>query len=96
MANALARLRANPPTSLGGRAVVRMDDLAQGADGLCRHGAAFSLRDFAGGLNSSAKAERVLVDDPALRLARLALLLATRQVLRNGLALIGVSAPERM
>jgi phosphomannomutase len=34
IANAMARLRANPPTSLGGRAVVRMDDLAQGADGL--------------------------------------------------------------
>ena len=32
----------------------------------------------------------------ALFLTRLALLLATRQVLRNGLALIGVSAPERM
>jgi arginyl-tRNA synthetase len=36
------------------------------------------------------------VDDAGLRTARLALLLATRQVLRNGLALIGVSAPERM
>lgn len=34
IANAMARLRANPPTSLGGRAVVRMNDLAQGADGL--------------------------------------------------------------
>jgi arginyl-tRNA synthetase len=38
----------------------------------------------------------VLVDDPATRAGRLALLLATRQVLRNGLALIGVSTPERM
>jgi arginyl-tRNA synthetase len=38
----------------------------------------------------------VLVDDPALRQARLALLLAVRQVLQNGLALLGVSAPERM
>jgi arginyl-tRNA synthetase len=37
-----------------------------------------------------------LVDDAALRAARLALLLAVRQVLRNGLALIGVSAPDRM
>jgi arginyl-tRNA synthetase len=38
----------------------------------------------------------VLVEDADLRNARLALLLATRQVLRNGLALLGVSAPEKM
>jgi len=36
------------------------------------------------------------VDDTALKTARLALLLATRQVLKNGLELIGVSAPARM
>ena len=41
-------------------------------------------------------ADRVLVDDEAVKRARLALLAATRQVLRNGLALIGVSAPARM
>ena len=40
--------------------------------------------------------ERVLVDDEPLKLARLALMVATRQVLRNGLALIGVSAPNKM
>jgi arginyl-tRNA synthetase len=38
----------------------------------------------------------VLVDDPALRLARLALALATRQVLQNGLSLLGVSQPVSM
>jgi arginyl-tRNA synthetase len=38
----------------------------------------------------------VLVDDGGRRDARLALLLATRQVLRNALALLGVAAPERM
>jgi arginyl-tRNA synthetase len=38
----------------------------------------------------------VLVDDEATKMARLALLAATRQVLRNGLALIGVSAPNKM
>ena len=38
----------------------------------------------------------VLVEDAALRDARLALALATRQVLANGLDLLGVSAPERM
>jgi arginyl-tRNA synthetase len=70
--------------------------LAQAADELSPHALAFYLKDLAGDLHSYYNAERVLVDDPALRLARLALLLATRQVLRNGLALIGVSAPERM
>ena len=60
------------------------------------HQVAFYLRDLAGELHSYYNAERVLVDDQAIRMARLALLLATRQVLRNGLALIGVSAPSRM
>jgi len=36
------------------------------------------------------------VDDASIKMARLALLCATRQVLRNGLALLGVSAPARM
>jgi arginyl-tRNA synthetase len=38
----------------------------------------------------------VLVDDTSTKMARLALMVATRQVLKNGLALIGVSAPSRM
>ncbi len=60
------------------------------------HQVAFYLRDLAGELHSYYNAERVLVDDEALKLARLALLLATRQVLRNGLELLGVSTPARM
>ena len=60
------------------------------------HQVAFYLRDLAGELHSYYNAERFLVDDDALKLARLALLRATRQVLRNGLALLGVSAPVRM
>jgi arginyl-tRNA synthetase len=60
------------------------------------HQVAFYLRDLAGELHSYYNAERVLVDDEAVKLARLALMLATRQVLRNGLALIGVSAPNKM
>jgi arginyl-tRNA synthetase len=65
-------------------------------DELAPHSIAFYLKDLAGELHSYYNAERFLVDDAALRNARLGLLLATRQVLRNGLALIGVSAPERM
>ena len=41
-------------------------------------------------------AEKFLVEDEALKLARLALVSATRQVLANGLALLGVKAPEKM
>jgi arginyl-tRNA synthetase len=60
------------------------------------HQVAFYLRDLAGELHGYYNAERVLVDDEATRMARLALMVATRQVLRNGLALIGVSAPNKM
>jgi arginyl-tRNA synthetase len=60
------------------------------------HQVAFYLRELAGELHGYYNAERVLVDDEATRLARLALMVATRQVLRNGLALIGVSAPNKM
>ena len=60
------------------------------------HQVAFYLRELAGELHSYYNAERVLVDDAATKMARLALMVATRQVLRNGLALIGVSAPNKM
>jgi len=72
------------------------DMLQRALDELGPHQVAFYLRDLAGELHSYYNAERFLVDDEALKLARLALLKATRQVLRNGLGLIGVSAPERM
>jgi arginyl-tRNA synthetase len=70
--------------------------LQKALDELGPHQVAFYLRDVAGELHSYYNAERVLVDDAALKMARLALMCATRQVLRNGLALIGVSAPARM
>ncbi len=70
--------------------------LEAAATDLAPHAVAFYLKDLAAELHSYYNAERVLVDDAGVRRARLALLLAVRQVLRNGLALIGVSAPERM
>lgn len=60
------------------------------------HQVAFYLRDLAGELHSYYNAERVLVDDMPTKMARLALMLATRQVIRNGLSLIGVSTPNKM
>ena len=70
--------------------------LARAQAELGPHQVAFYLRDLAANLHSFYFAERVLVDDAALKAARIALMVATRQVLRNGLALIGVSAPNKM
>jgi arginyl-tRNA synthetase len=72
------------------------DVVADACDDMAPHTIVFYLKDLASELHSYYNAERVLVDDEALRLARLALLEAVRQVLANGLALLGVSAPERM
>jgi arginyl-tRNA synthetase len=72
------------------------DMLQRALEELGPHQVAFYLRDLAAELHSYYNAERVLVDDEATKMARLALMYATRQVLRNGLALIGVSAPQRM
>ena len=63
---------------------------------LSPHHLCYYLRDLAGDFHSFYNAEKVLVDDPALRSARLGLLLATRTVLSRGLNLLGVSAPQRM
>ena len=70
--------------------------VAQAAEELSPHLVAFWLRDCASDFHGWYNAERVLVDDVALKLARLRLADATRQVLANGLELLGVSAPERM
>jgi arginyl-tRNA synthetase len=70
--------------------------LQRAAAGLAPHDVAFYLRGLAAAFHSYYAAERFLVDDAALARARMALLAATAQVLRNALAVLGVSAPERM
>jgi arginyl-tRNA synthetase len=70
--------------------------LTRAAQGLTPHDVAFYLRDLAGAFHSYYAAERFLVDDEALRAARMALLTATRQVIANALGVLGVSAPEQM
>jgi arginyl-tRNA synthetase len=70
--------------------------LADAARDLGPHAIAFYLRDLASDFHSFYNADRVLVDDLELRLARIALLYATKQVLANGLSLLGVSSPEQM
>jgi arginyl-tRNA synthetase len=63
---------------------------------LAPHMIAYYLRDLAADLHTYYNAEKFLVEDESLKCARLSLILATRQVLRNGLKLLGVSAPEKM
>jgi len=70
--------------------------LAAAAADLAPHDVAFYLRDLAGAFHSYYAAERFLGEDAALTRARLALLAATAQVLRNGLAMLGVGAPDKM
>lgn len=72
------------------------DTLDDAARDLAPHTVAFYLKDLAGAFHSYYNATRILVEDEAQRIARLALAAAVRQVLRNGLALLGVRAPERM
>ena len=70
--------------------------LASAAQSLAPHDLTFYLRELAAAFPSYYAAERFLVDDAELSAARVALLAATRQVIRNALGLLGVSAPERM
>ena len=72
------------------------DTVAGAASELAPHVVAFYLRALAGDFHSYYNAEEILVEDESLRAARLALCAAVRQTLANGLALLGVSAPEKM
>jgi arginyl-tRNA synthetase len=70
--------------------------LAAAAEDFAPHDVTFYLRDLASAYHSYYDAERILVDDEAVKRSRLALVAATGQVLRNGLAMLGVGAPEKM
>ncbi|HNN87038.1 MAG: arginine--tRNA ligase [Pseudomonadales bacterium] len=72
------------------------DVVASSAQDLSPHSVAQYLRELAAGLHTWYNAAQFLVEDAALRNARLTLAVATQQVLRNGLQLLGVSAPESM
>jgi len=66
------------------------------AQDLAPHLVAFYLKELAADFHSYYNASRFLVEDEKLKLARLALIAAVAQVIKNGLALLGVSAPEKM
>lgn len=70
--------------------------LERAAAELAPHDITFYVRDLAAAFHTYYAAERFLVDDAPLARARMALLAATAQVLRNALAVLGVSAPESM
>jgi arginyl-tRNA synthetase len=60
------------------------------------HDVTFYLRELAAAYHSYYDSERILVDDETVKSARLALVAACAQVLHNGLAMLGVSAPQKM
>jgi arginyl-tRNA synthetase len=70
--------------------------LRDAATDFAPHDVTFYLRELAAAYHSYYDAERILVDDEPVRNARLALVAATAQVLHNGLAVLGVSAPRKM
>jgi len=78
----------------------RMIDFPQvievAAEELAPHLVAFYLKELAADFHSYYNATRILVDDETIKLGRLAMIAAIAQVLKNGLALLGVSAPEKM
>ncbi len=72
------------------------DMLTAAAQDFAPHDVTFYLRELAACYHSYYDAERILVDDVAVKQARLALVCATAQVLHNGLAVLGVDAPRKM
>jgi arginyl-tRNA synthetase len=92
----LAPLKSDRELALARRLGEYPETVAAAARELAPHAIAFYLRALAGEFHSYYNAERILVEDESLRAARLALCAAVRRTLANGLALLGVSAPEKM
>ncbi|WP_043530552.1 arginine--tRNA ligase [Litchfieldella xinjiangensis] len=92
----LARLEADQEKALMNRLARYPDVVAHAAGTREPQQIAQYLQELAADFHTCYNAVKVMVDDDGLRNARLALGLATRQVLRNGLDLLGVSAPEEM
>jgi len=72
------------------------DTVEMAAKEFSPHLIAFYLRELASEFHSYYNSTRFLVPEIALQNARLALIAATRQVLKNGMTLLGVSAPDKM
>jgi len=70
--------------------------VANAAHELAPHIIANYLKELASDLHSYYNEYKFLIDDEQLKMARLSLICATQQVLKNGLDLLGVSAPKKM
>jgi arginyl-tRNA synthetase len=70
--------------------------IEQAAVNRAPHALVHYLRELANVFHTYYNAEQFIVEDAPLRNARLALVLGVQQVVRNGLTLLGVSAPESM
>ena len=94
--DALAVLAEHPELDLAA-ALARYPELVESAaESFEPHQIAYYLRELASQFHAYYNSHPFLVDDAALRNGRLTLVLAVRQVLRNGLRILGVSAPEQM
>jgi arginyl-tRNA synthetase len=92
----LSSLTHEQEIALANRLAEYPETVAAAARELAPHLVAFYLRDLCAAFHSYYNAVTFLVDDEQTKLARLALVAAVRQALRNGLTLLGVSAPEKM
>jgi arginyl-tRNA synthetase len=97
LADADLTLLANPrELAIANQLAEFREVIENAARDLAPHQIAFFLKDLAAEFHGWYNAERMLVDNAALRDARVALAAAVRQVIRNGLAILGVSCPESM
>ncbi len=92
----LSRLETTHELALAAKLAEFPEVVESAASELSPHLIAFYLKDLAAAFHSYYNAERMLVDDEALRQARIAAALAVRQVIRNGLGILGVSCPSSM
>ena len=92
----VAALGSEHENALLARLLEYPDAVENAARDFAPHLIAFYLRELAAEFHSYYNATRLLVEEESVKRARLALAGAVRQVLRNGLALLGVSAPDRM
>ncbi len=94
--DALDQLTEAEEQELLGKLEAWPDTVRKAAEQCAPHALAVFLRELAGIFHLYYNTHRVLVDDAALRSARIGLSLGVQTVLRNGLGILGVSAPERM
>jgi arginyl-tRNA synthetase len=92
----LARLDSPREMALAAKLAEFPEIIEAAAADLAPHSVAFYLKDLAADFHSWYNAERMLVEDVALKDARVAMAAAVRQTIRNGMAILGVSCPASM